>query len=567
MSDRRMRLFLPMIVAMGLLGAACGDDGGTDGEAGATTASATSASTQTATTGRTPVTGGSVTMAATRAMTTFDPTVISSTFGCCGGTELAAFYDVLLRYNPESQKYEGRTAQSFEPSPDFVSWTLKVKPGIKFTDGTDYNADAVKFNLDRHLAAASRSALKPVLTPFLDTVSVFDPLTLQIKLKRGWAGLPTVFAREGGMIASPTAVQKAGADFGVNPGNAGAGPFMLGSFKPNEALELRKNPNYWGGAVYLDTLRFVSINGGDGPSTSDALKSGTLQIASIRDPVAVAANLDAKTPGFRASLVPFLTGVIMNSGGTVTCSGGQPAIHCTGKPDGTRATINTPTADVNVRRAVAAAVDPKLISDRVYNGKANPTNEVFPSPLPWSPGVPGVKYDVNEAKRLVGVARAAGWNGKIRLTTTDTPTAVTFGVAVKTALEGAGMEVVTDAVAVTQISPKVIVNRDFDVALFALGFSDDPDNNYAQIALSFSGDNPRYGYSSADVDGGLDALRLANTNEARKAAMSKIATALTRDAPFVSYTMGEEHIFMSAKLNGVQLDGQGRVNFDKAWLG
>ena len=63
--------------------------------------------------------------------------------------ELAAIYDTLMRFDPLTGKYEPLTAESMTPNADFTVWTLKLKPGVKFTDGTDYNVDAVKFTLDR----------------------------------------------------------------------------------------------------------------------------------------------------------------------------------------------------------------------------------------------------------------------------------------------------------------------------------------------------------------------------------------------------------------------------------
>jgi peptide/nickel transport system substrate-binding protein len=109
--------------------------------------------------------------------------------GSVGAIELSAIYDTLMRYNPDTKKYEGRTAQSLEPNADFTLWTLKLKPGIKFTDGTAYDAAAVKFVLDRQ-AKDGNANPRGQLTQFVDTITVVDTTTLTFKLKLGWVGFP-----------------------------------------------------------------------------------------------------------------------------------------------------------------------------------------------------------------------------------------------------------------------------------------------------------------------------------------------------------------------------------------
>src|SRR5690606_9584355 len=148
----------------------------------------------------------------------------------------------------------------------------------------------VKFNIERHLAPTSRSAARAMLTRFLGEMTVIDPLTLEIDLKEAWTGFPTLLAREVGMVASPTAIAEAGENFALNPGNAGAGPFLLQSFKPDEPIVFVKNPDYWGGEVYLDSLRFVSL--GSEQTSFEALKAGQVDAVFLRNPQLIAAARD-----------------------------------------------------------------------------------------------------------------------------------------------------------------------------------------------------------------------------------------------------------------------------------
>ena len=163
------------------------------------------------------------------------------------------------------------------------------------------------------------------LTRFILINDTDEPATVVIKLKQAWAGFPFLLTVGPGLIASPAAIQKAGASFATAPGDAGAGPFVLSSFKAGEAAVFKKNPTYFGGSVYLDELRFVVIGAAD--QTYIALKNNTIQAAYLRDPVAQA---EAKKDGFVSVLIPSPGGniALMNSGVEVTCTGGVPASVC-----------------------------------------------------------------------------------------------------------------------------------------------------------------------------------------------------------------------------------------------
>jgi peptide/nickel transport system substrate-binding protein len=77
-----------------------------------------------------------------------DP-IVATGYGVTGGVELSALYDTLVRYDPETKKYVMRTAESLTADEAFKEWTLKVRPNIKFGDGTPYDAAAGKFNSPR----------------------------------------------------------------------------------------------------------------------------------------------------------------------------------------------------------------------------------------------------------------------------------------------------------------------------------------------------------------------------------------------------------------------------------
>ena len=561
MRSRVLTRVVVALVAVGLLASACGDDNGDD--AATTTQAPGSSVASSASTTLAPQRGGSVTIGQLVAGAGMDPILLAGG-GTTGANELAAIYDTIVRYNPKTGGYEPRTG-TMTSNADFSEWTLKIKPNIKFTDGTPYDAAAVKFNLDRITGPNSRSPSLGVLRTFLDTATVVDPLTVVFKLKQGWAGFQYPFAREVGMIASPTAIQKAGANFNVTPGDAGAGPFKIGTYKPGEELVLKRNESYWNGDVYLDEIKFVLIGRGDPTAVYTALQTNTIQAGLFRDPISIA---DAISKGFVADPASFQPGgnmAVFNSGIEVTCAAGAPAVHCAGKSDGTVVKTKTPTSDVRVRKAIQLAVDPEQLNQRVYSGKATVGTELFTKDYPWYPNVPGPKYDQAEARRLVTEAKQAGWDGKLRLLTASDPASTGWGQVVSTSMQAVGIEVTYKSDGdIASLVNQVLTLKDFDVVLFGMGLLDEADNNYAQFLISVV--QPRYGYSHPDMTAAVDLLRQADTNDKKIAASKRIAEVFNRDVPAAVWSQLPQVFLRSSKLQGTERSANFITLMDKMWL-
>ena len=554
--SRKYTRLAAVLLAVGLFAGACGDD---DGESPAANHTPSDGSTTTAAAAPTtlaPQKGGSITISTgLAAQVGLDPAVAVAT-GCCGGSEMAAIYDTLVRYNPSTAKFDPRTAQSLDPNTDFTEWTLKLKSGIKFTDGTDYNAEAVKFTVERHQKTAT-SQEYAVLSQFLDTVTVVDPLTVRFKLKTAWANFPISLSAGAGMVVSPTAFQKAGTTFNTVPSESGAGPFKVVSFKPNESLILARNPTYYGGEVYLDEIKSVYIPGAE--AQLDALRTGTIQAVLLGDSAVAAKAVSEK---FQAINFPYPAGnLLLMNPGMLTCTGGNPAKWCQGKPDGTKVTTDSPTRDPRVRQAIAEAVDVDQINQRVYNNTAKVYRTLLPSGFRWDPGVAGTKYDQANAKKLVDAAKAEGWDGKLRIVYgAVTPQLQNYGTALQAMLGAVG---ITATIETGKTLAQVQIEKDFDIyPAFAFGTSEDR----LFEGLFGSLRNNRYGYSNAEMDTALDALRIAATDSAKTAALKKIAEIWNRDLPAMVVGDGVRVLAYSPKLQGVQPTAFQAVEFGKAWL-
>ena len=578
----RARRALAFLAAMAIVATACGDDGGGSDES-QTTTPATSAG---PTTTKAPVSGGTLVFGNFSEAARLD-NLVSTGSGTTGGTEMAAVYDTLMRYDPETGKYEGRTAESVTSSADFLEWTIKLRPGIKFSDGTAYDAEAVAFGLNRHRVGTSIPAAdcakywacprngtsSGVYMALVKDVQVVDTTTLKVTLNEPWSSFQYALSDEAGMIPSPTELKRVcAATANVNQCTAfslkpvGAGPFIVQSFVPKEGITMVRNPNYWGGTVYLDGFKSISLSDSGGDKTYDAFKTGTFNAAYLRTPLTVVAAKEAKVPGF--SEISHGGGLILlNMGVTVTCTGGKPESWCAGKPDGP--TQSTPaTKNVKVRQAIQAAIDPKAIDNRANQGKGLPGSALLQSDFRWDPGVPAPKYDPDLAKKLVAEAKTEGWNGEVRMLYNNAPFAVDVALTTQAMLEAVGIKTIVDTSKDTTAHVvQVTTQRDFEMTGWGTTITND-DGAAAALAqnLSSTSTSNRVGYNNPIVDQALKDLRKAKDDTEKKAAYKIILEQVYKDVPMYAWSKIEARIIWTDKIHGITPNHSGVFFLHKAWM-
>lgn len=563
----RLRAF-GLVLAVGLIASACGDDGGSSSSSSSTgsTGGTGSASTTAApTTTLTPKQGGTLTFGVYGETPGLDP-VVSNGSGTTGGHEMTAVYDTLMRWNPTTQKFEPRLAESLTPNADATEWTLKLKANLKFTDGTALDAEAVKYNIGRHTTYSSRAA---GLVARIKETTVVDPLTVKFTLNSAWGGFPYVLSYTPGMIGSPTAMKACGdtkpASCAYNLSPVGAGPFQIDSFKPKEAITLKKNPNYSGGAAYLDGLKFVYLDSGR-EKTYAALQTGSLDAGFLRQPELIK---KAKADGIEGyTALNWLGGVVLiNNGVKVKCSAGKPEPACTGQADGTAVATTPPTTDKRIRQAVAYATNPDTINQRLWNGAGFSGTEFFQKSSRFYTGTAGTTYDLAKAKALVEEVKKEGkWDGSIRVSCYNgNPT---FGQVMQAMLETAGFKVTRkDDQDIAGLINDIQVKKDYDLACWGFNvYEDDPFINLNQNLQSKSAGN-WMGYANPEVDKFLDQAVSAKTDAERKAAFDGIAKIWNTDVPSVVFEATGEMVAWRKNVHGIEVTVSNSALFDKAWIG
>ncbi|NLV91883.1 MAG: glutathione ABC transporter substrate-binding protein [Firmicutes bacterium] len=163
-------------------------------------------------------------------------------------------YETLFRRNYETNEIEPLLALSYE-NPDDTTYVIKLREGVKFHDGTDFNAAAVKFTIERMMDPAVASP-RASLWESVESVEVADEHTVVIKLKRPDGLFLANLTHDNSAIVSPTAVAKYG-NLMQNP--VGTGPFKFESMVTNDSLTMVRNDDYWGTPAKLDKIVFRVI--------------------------------------------------------------------------------------------------------------------------------------------------------------------------------------------------------------------------------------------------------------------------------------------------------------------
>ena len=181
-----------------------------------------------------------------------------------------------LLWEPEPGVFVPGLAESWNVSPDAKTYTFRLKRGVKFHDGTPFNAEAVKFSMDRIVDPATKAGQAHDQIGPYDRTEIVNDYTVRIQMKEGFVPLLTNLNGYLGIV-SPTAVKKMGpAEFDRHP--VGTGPFIFKEWVPKDHLTLVRNPDYnWGssffkhkGPAYLEQVIYKII-------PEESVRTGTLR--------------------------------------------------------------------------------------------------------------------------------------------------------------------------------------------------------------------------------------------------------------------------------------------------
>ena len=566
---RRVRSLCVALVVAGMAVSACGGDddsadstsaaaadtsssGSGDGPASPTTGSAAPGSSP-APAGAEPaavedctatVAGTTLNYAGLAPTASLDP--LQSSAGLVGGSELIAIYDVLMRWDHVSGEWVPHAAQSLEHNDDFTVWTLKMRPEVKYSDGTPMLAQHVIDNMRRLLEPGRNGSRGLISWVDLDNSKAIDDTTAEFKMVRPWSNFAYLLADEPGMVVNPAlGAQKD--DKGVsivanNPTGAGAGAYTVERWAPGESpyLVLKARPDYWGGAPCIETLNFLSLP--TERQRADALETGELDVSLHRE--------DSVINEIRASgkfqeyfdLQSTAQALFINNG---------------------IGTHNPITEDVRFRKAVYAALDTQQLSQRAFGGALiQQDGFLHPDSLYYSAGTPAPERGADVAKRLVEELKSSGWDGKIRLVCANSNP--DLSVVIEALLESAGMSVDTQVADVNATIAKMFVERDYDLGCNSIPIADS--YVWRTIASNLYSTSPsnRMGIKIPAIDAAIDEFFAAPDLETRRVAMKALGTAYAEQVPFAAFGALNQGIFYDKKIRDLLISQQSMYIFADA---
>jgi ABC-type transport system substrate-binding protein len=272
-------------------------------------------------------------------LTLGDPTLLSDSASIMSAIPAL---ETLVNTNNSGQ-FHGVLATDWTIAPDGSSITFNLRKGVKFQDGTDFNAQAVKFNLDRYYNVYKTTS--PINQ--WNGIDVLDDYTVRINLKSFQNTIVGSFDGSAGMMISPTAFEKNGADWAkLNP--VGTGPYQLKSFSRDVSVEYTRFDDYWGGKPFLDGITFLAVAD---PTTAELLfKSGGADV--------ISSPSDA------------VTNDLVNQGYILEKRPGPMMVLV---PDSKHS--SSPFSDVKVRQAISYAIDRQGICNTLGYGLWEATSQ------------------------------------------------------------------------------------------------------------------------------------------------------------------------------------------------
>ncbi len=479
--------------------------------------------------------GGSLTVGLELDIAGFDPLKVG-VYDTSANMAAALIFDTLTALDDKGEA-QPKLALSWSHSDDYKTWTFKLRPGVKFQDGTPFDAQALKFNIDRQKDPKNKCRCAFYIA-FIKEVQATEALTAVFQLTDPSVNLPKImaFASSNNVVQSPAAIQAKGDDYNRNP--VGTGPFVLKSWAAGDRLVLERNPDYWNkGRPYLERVvmrplpdsqaRFASLEAGE----SDLIWDDEFDSDNI---------LKAKkNPAFS---------VHQHAGS----GAGVYAFN----------TKAAPFDDVRVRQALVMAIDRPKWSQAVTNGLSRPASN------PYGDGSwvkckddGALPFDLGKAQALL---KDYGKPVKFKMLVTATPRGRTTGQVLQQFWKQAGAEMEIEQVDQTAIVTRAFA-RQFDLTPWRIVDLADPD---PQMYANFRTGSPvaLANYSNPELDRLLDHARVTADPEKRSEDYCAISRLINSEAIWFWTFQNTYYAIAKAKVKGLPKLYNGVIDVSATWV-
>lgn len=513
---RRLRAVLAISASLVLALTACTTSPGNGNSSASTDADGT------------PREGGTITLGSALDPAGLDPVLMAS-----WNDEVAwhLVYDPLFQRMTFGEEPQPVLAESLTPSEDLRTYTLKLREGAMFSDGTPADAHAVKANLDRHIAPDSTSVLKSNLANVTGT-TVIDDTTLELSLENPWANLVYALTFP---IASPTAVDTYGEDFTRNP--VGSGPYTLTEWVQGDHLTFKKRDDYWGIAAGFSCCmvdEFVIKIIPDPTTRQQALRNNEIDI----DLLSTVSDLKAAQEsghGLKAAMSP---------------PGGAPG----------------PVVVFNLQDPVVA--DPRVREAMAYSVDRQAFNALFEGLTEVNPGAfAGTRWDNEIEYPGLDLARATAAADAYKADNGGTLTvALRYGTgqdqmaqALQAMWKEAGIE--TELIgADDNATITAVITGDYQTSIMGIGFISPHPDFILTIFLASTGFLKVNNFDDPEIDAALKAARETADVQAQREAYRVIDEKFANDFIWIWTTTGVQGITMRECIQGHAVSGPGLTN-------
>lgn len=447
-------------------------------------------------------------------------------------------YDGLVRYKDGALEVEPALATAWQISEDGKSYTFTLREGVKFHDGTRFDAEAVKFNFDRMLDESHpyhETGPFPLSFFFsaIEEVTMVDDMTVRFDLNEPYAPFLSNLAYPTGLIVSPAAVAKHGKDFGRNP--VGTGAFEFAEWEGNTKVVVTRNDDYWDGNAELEAVIFRPIT--DANTRVAEMLSGGLDIMVEVPPDNVATFASDEDYNLLEQAGPHVWFLILNA-------------------------KEGPMADKRVRQAVNYAINKKELVEDVLQGTAEIAAGPTPPAFAWAynSSLTPYPYDPDKARSLI---KEAGHEGaKLTFYVTEGGSGmldpVPMGAAIQADLAKVGLDVDIETYEWNSFLDKVNPGLEGKADMAQMAWMTNDPDTLPFLALrtgawpAEGGFNSGY-YSNPKVDELLESARSATDQAERAKYYREMQTIVRDDAPWAFVANWKQNAVASSRVDGFSL--------------
>jgi len=445
-----------------------------------------------------------------------------------------AVYDPLAAFD-ESGIAKPYLAESFIPSGDFKTWTIKLRSGIQFHNGEPLNADALILHLQKQKESVLGAAWENVTA-----INKADELSVVLTMDKPWATFPAALALQGGYVPAPAMLNDpAGADAKA----IGTGPFEIVERRRDDKTRLKRNQKYWRKDAdgkplpHLEAITFTVI--ADHTARSQALEAGD-----------VAAIQTANEEGFQAA--------------TKSAGSGRSQLisNAAVEQDELVFSFNTTKAPFNdpiARRAVATALDQVTLASQVADGAYPAAWGMFEERSPYyiskeEAGYPS--HDVEQARKLADQYRQAhGQPLEFVISTVANTTSLARAQLLQAQLKEAGINATIDSADRTTLLARVLAAGDFQAVVSVQWSSPTPDQSYMFLALPPSPTGFSINYTRFDdppLRAAMDEFRAAADPKVRIEAFKRVQKQLAANQQMLFLSHERQGFAYADDIYGVQ---------------